>query len=447
MKAMRILLAASLLLSACNDGSYQYIGPAQGAQAIVQVLNASPDAPPMTLLIDGNAAATSLGYGQGTSEFTVDPTATHTVTLQGLAPSTPTTLINLSSQTFKAGTVYRIVADGPVASIAPVTYTYQAATTAANSTRIQLIHAAPTAGGVAIYLTAPGAPLASSTPVATLDYQQASGPSSMLAGTYEIRITPAGSSAPVLYDSGALTFVPGVNLLIAAVENVGLGTSPVQLVAVDEDGNNSLLTDASTPAALRVVHDVADGPAVSVYAAGSTTPLVSSLTYGKASSYLPVTPQVLEVSVTPMSNPAQALLALPVDLDPGKLRTVYAIGPLASVSPLVTHDHTRRVATYAKLRVIHGAPSAALVDVYIVPTGTALSAASPTYAAVPFGADTDFQPFAAGTYQLSITTAGTKTVLLGPVTLTLKNSGLYTAVARDAPGGGAPLGVIGLDDL
>jgi len=33
------------------------------------------------------------------------------------------------------------------------------------------------------------------------------------------------------------------------------------------------------------------------------------------------------------------------------------------------------------------------------------------------------------------------------VPLTLQNNGIYTAVARDAPGGGAPYGLISLDDL
>jgi len=447
-RVTRFVLLASVLLGACSgDDDYNYVGPAPGSQALVQVLNASPDAPPMTLLIDGAQAAPTLGYGEGTGELYLDPTVSHSITLQGLSPTTPTTLVSLTSKTFTAGTVYRIIAEGPLATVAPVTYTYAAATTPANSTRLQFVHAAPAAASLAIYVTAPGAALASSTPFATLAYQQAAGPSALTSGNYEIRITPAGATSPVLYDSGSLTLAPGTNLLIAAVANVGLGSASVQLVAVDQDGDNTFLADVSTPAALRVVHDIANGPVISVYTNGSTTPLVSSLAYGAATAYLPVAAQSLSVSVTPMSNPSQSLLSLDLNLEAGSEHTLYAVGPLASAQPLVTHDHARRVASYAKLRLINGAPSAGVVDMYVVATGTSIAAVTPSYAGVPLGGDTDFQPFTAGTYALTITAANSKTPLVGPVSLTLSNSGIYTAVARDASGGGTPIGLIELDDL
>jgi len=36
---------------------------------------------------------------------------------------------------------------------------------------------------------------------------------------------------------------------------------------------------------------------------------------------------------------------------------------------------------------------------------------------------------------------------VGPMQITLANSGIYTAVPRDAAGGGAPYGLIMLDDF
>ena len=72
---------------------------------------------------------------------------------------------------------------------------------------------------------------------------------------------------------------------------------------------------------------------------------------------------------------------------------------------------------------------------------------SPTYAGVTFTSDTGFQAFAAGAYDVTLTAAGSKTPAIGPVPVTLKDSGIYTAVARDAAGGGTPLGLILLDDF
>lgn len=52
-----------------------------------------------------------------------------------------------------------------------------------------------------------------------------------------------------------------------------------------------------------------------------------------------------------------------------------------------------------------------------------------------------------GNAVLSITPTGSKTVAIGPVTLNLEGGKLYGAVAQDASGGGAPLGVNGFDEL
>jgi hypothetical protein len=52
-----------------------------------------------------------------------------------------------------------------------------------------------------------------------------------------------------------------------------------------------------------------------------------------------------------------------------------------------------------------------------------------------------------GSYDLTVTPAGSKTPIIGPVSITLNDDGVYTAVARDAPGGGAPYGLIELDNF
>ncbi len=454
-RAARLLSIAaattSLLAAGCyGDGhEYDYVGPPPGPQALVQVVNTSPDAPPLTLLIDGTQAAPTLDYAQGTAQLVLDATQSHTVTLQGLSPGAPTTLIGPLTESFSANTTYRILIEGSVASIAPATSKYPQTTIAGNMTRVQWVHAAPSGPSVSIYLTAPGASLASSTPVATLSYQGSSGPTDVASGPYEIRITPAGATSPVFFDSGSVTLLPGADLLLAAVQNLFPTpiAAPFEIAAVDQDGNNTRLVDVSTPAALRIVHDVADGGALGVYFAGNSTPIVSSLTYPNFSAYINETAGFYTLDVTPASNPAQVLLAQDVDLDPGTFHTLYVGGPLASIGALVTHDHNRRVATYAKLRLIQGAPSATLVDIYVAAAGSSIAGLSPTYQSVPLGGDTGSQPFAAGSYDITITAAGSKTPLLGPTSVTLANSGIYTAVARDAPGGGAPLGLIELDDL
>jgi hypothetical protein len=454
--AVMVLPAACCLLSACgydhdNRGPGYGPGPygsTPSAQALLDVFHASPDAPPINVLLDGTVIYTNLDYAQGTGQIPVDATQSHTLAIQALTPGAPSTVIGPLTESLTANTVYTIVAEGPVASLGPVLFSHPQTPIAASATRVQVLHAAPSAPSVSVYVTAPGASLASSAPLGTFAFQGSIGPTDVPSGQYEIRVTPGDAAAPVLFDSGTVTLPPGADLLLAAVQNTGPGTAPIAIASVDQNGNNKLLLDVSTPADVRVVHDIADAPAVSVIANGNTAaPLVSSLAFPNFTAYLAETPGNFGIAVTPASNAGDILISQPLNLAAGTLQTFYAAGTLGSPSVLVTHDDDRRIATEAKLRIIHGSPSAGPVDIYLTAAGVNIASVSPTYAGVPFGSDTGLQGFAAGTYVLTVTAAGSKTPAIGPLTVTLKDSGIYTAVARDAVGGGTPLGLILLDDF
>ena len=445
-KSWLTVAAATLALAACNDGYNDNYGPV-GPQANVQVIHASPDAPEVAVLIDGQPFIGELHYGEGTGEIQV-PAGSHTLTVQALNPTGPATVIGPISVDLQQGNDYVVAAEGPVATITAQVYPHVLSTVAASSTRIQVVHAAPQAPAVDVYLTAPGAALASTAPTGSIAFMAAIGPTDVASGAYEIRITPAGAKTPVLYDSGTITLLGGTDLVISALQNTGPGTSPVVLGVVDAYGDNARWYDTATPANVRVVHDSPDAPAVSIIANGNTaSPLVASLAYPDFTPYLGVTPGSTTIGIAAASTPDTALLTHPLMLNAGDELTVYAVNKLASLGVLVTADHRRRVATEAKLRIIHGSPSAGNVDVYLTATGAGIAAATPVYANVPFEGDTGFVGFTAGTYDVTITPAGSKTPAIGPVNVTLANSGVYTAVARDAAGGGAPFGLILLDDF
>lgn len=436
---------AFLALPACNDG-YGNNYPT-GPHANAQVLHASPDAPELAVLIDGLVAVGELHYGGGTGEFPI-PAGTHTVTIQALNPSGPTTVVGPTTINFQQNNDYVIEAEGAVAAISAQVYPHPLSQVAATSTRVQVVHAAPNAPSVSIYITAPGAALTSSTPFGTIAFMAAIGPTDIAAGSYEIRATPAGQTSPVLFDSGTVTLNGGDDLVLTALQNTGPGSAPVTLAVVDAFGDNGRLYDIATPANLRVVHDSPDAPALSVLANNNaTSPLVPSLAYSSFTTYLSVVPNTYTFSVTPASNTGSVLVNQSVVLNAGRETTLVVIGKLAAISTLVTEDHRRRVATEAKLRIIQGSPTAGNVDVYLTAGGAGIASASPTYVGIPVGGDTSFQGFTAGSYDMTVTTSGSKTVVLGPTTINLINTGVYTAMARDNAGGGAPFGWILMDDF
>jgi len=441
------IAALPLLFAGCDDDNdYGPYGPV-GPQANVQFVHASPDAPPVNILIDGIVAVPNLYYGQGTGEQPISA-GSHTIEVQALTPGAPTTVIGPTTVDFAENSDYVIAAEGPVASIGAQTFTHVLSPVAPDATRVQILHAAPGAPSISVYLTAPGADLSSSAALGTIAFKGALGPSDVTSGSYEIRITPAGATAPVLFDSGTITLVGGDDVVISAVQNTGPGTAPVVLSVVDAYGNNSSIFNVGTPANVRVVHDSPNAPPVAVILDGNVTPpLVPTLAYPDFTPYVSLTPGVHDVEVTPASNTADALINQSVNLNEGGIYSVYAIGDLAEIGPLITYDDDRRLATQAKLRIIHGSPSAGPVDVYLTTAGANIATLSPTYPGLEFADDTNFVSYAAGTYELTITPAGSKTAAIGPLSVTLKDTGIYTAVARDAPGGGAPFGLILLDDF
>jgi len=130
----------------------------------------------------------------------------------------------------------------------------------------------------------------------------------------------------------------------------------------------------------------------------------------------------------------------------GQSYSVLAVGLLMDIEPLVLTDDSRSIATEARVRIVHGSPSAGNVDIYVAAPDTDISTISPTFANVPFKANTGYVGLTAATYEVSVTPAGAKSPVAISATLPLENGDIFTAIARDATGGGAPLGLLVQDE-
>lgn len=441
---------APVMLSACYGGNHDYnYNGFPGPAANLQVLNASPDAPALTVLVDGQQWFGNLHYGEGTGELPI-PAGSHTLSVQAQTPTGLVTVIAPTALNLQQNNDYVVAAEGAYASIGAEVFPHVLSTVAANATRIQFLNAAPAQAAIAVYLTVPGADLSAATPLGSgsVAYQAATGPTDVPSGQYEVRVTPAGAITPVLFDSGTISLVGGTDLVISALQNVGPGTAPIVLGVVDSSGDVSKLFDVSTPANVRVVNTSPDAPPLSVIANGNTaSPVASGLAFEGFTPYIGQTPGLFTFTLAPSSNAAQAVASLQLEMDAGSEQTIYALGSYASMVAESTWDDRRRIATGAKLRIIQASPGAGAVDIYMTTPGTGIASAPPVYTGLPFIGDTGFQQFASGSFDLTVTTAGTQTILAGPTTLSVSNAGIYTVVVRDAPGGGAPYGFIPMDDF
>lgn len=214
----------------------------------------------------------------------------------------------------------------------------------------------------------------------------------------------------------------------------------VLATAACSDDNNS----PSSNAQLRVVHGSPDAPAVDVLV--DNTEVLDSVVYLDASGYLAVPSGTRNVKVNVYAT-ATSVINADVALAEDVAYTVIATNVVASIEPLVlTDDLTAPAAGNIKLRLVHGAPSVDLVDIYITAPGADISGLSPNLSDVDFKQNSGYLEVAAGTYQVRITPAGTKTVAIDTGSLTLAAGQIRTAIAVETAGGGAPFSALLLAD-
>lgn len=435
-----------LALSACdNDNNVDFNNPVE-EDFKLQVVHASQDSPNVNVLVNGNTAVTDAPYKTASSRLDLDAD-TYTIEVDGITPDGDVTVIGPTDIDFMEDQIYTIIAANVTASIEPIIITQPDVAPPSGQVTINAIHAASNAPTVDIYLTAPDADISSATPTVTLAYTDSLGPTDVASGDYQIRITPTGSK-DVVYNSGTVNLEAGSVINLAAITNTtGTGDNPVNLLAIDDDGAMELL-DVNTPTNFRVFHLSPDAPNVDVVINDNFgAPAVVDLAYPDFTDYLSVPADTYNAKVVPTGSTSPAVINADLELNPAVSYSVLAVNTLDNIEPLVLEDNRRAISTEAQLRIVHGSPAAGPVDLYLVAPGTDIATVEPNFSNVAFKSETGYISVADGDYDVIVTPAGSKTAAIGPAPISLSNAGIYTIIARDNAGGGAPLGVVLADDF
>lgn len=213
-------------------------------------------------------------------------------------------------------------------------------------------------------------------------------------------------------------------------------------VACGDDDDDPTGPAASTQ--LRVVHASPDAPNVDVLVDGGA--VLTNIPYKTGSSYQAVQPGSRNIRVR-ATGTSTVVIDQTAQIAAGSSYTVIAAGRLASISPIILQDDlTAPAAGNAKVRLVHASPSAGNVDIYVTAPTADLAAATPVAANVAFRVASAYLAVPAGTYRVRVTPAGSKTVAIDVNSLAVAAGQIRTAIAVDAPGGGAPLGALLLTD-
>ena len=441
-----LLICSVALLAACDSDNNNRMDFQEFTK--LQVLHGSPDAPPVNVIVDGGQLRGNIDYKVGTGHLGLGvQDGAYSVSVDGILPDGDVTVIGPAEINFPADTITTIVAVNNVADIEPVVISQPDVPVSANSARLFVLHGAAIAPTVDVYVTAPDADLAGSAPVGTFSFKETIGPAEVPAGNYQIRVTPAGDSGTVVYDSGTVTLGSGDDLTIVALpstdSSAALG-SPITLVAMTPIGSVEI-RDIDTPTGLRVGHLSPDTPPVDVIVNEGT--YLSDVPFPAVTGIVALPADTYNVAVQAAGNPGVVPIG-PVDLtlEAGTWYSVLAVNYFASIEPLILTDDARPVATYAKVRVVHASPTAMDVDVYVTAPGTDITNEDPTLPSFAFKDNTGYLALSEGDYDVTVTQPGTKTAAIGPATISVSAGGVYTAIARDPLPGEAEFGLIVLED-
>lgn len=433
MKRPLSLAMASVLgisLAGCNEESI----------VKVRFLHASPDAPAVDITARGIKVAKDLNYREGTGFL---PALKGNTPIEVRPAGTDTAVISADVDLQK-GVEYTIVALNNVASIEPLVIANEADSPAEGFIQLQVVHAAPSIPEVDIYITGAEDNLVGATPtLSAVPFKAVSDELEVAAGDYRVRATLAGDSN-VVYDSGPLN-IPAGSEIIAVATEVSTGLSPIGLVLMQESKKTPVIALNDARARVRAVHASADAPEVNVLVNDEVA--LSDVPFGIGSEYLTILSGETNLKVNAAASNATVIDA-DLGIDAGTDYTVAAVNFLASIEPLVlVDDNSQPEVGNIKLRLVHAAPSAGLVDIYITAGKDDISSIDPAIEDFDFKQDSGYLEVPAGTYRVLIAVADTKTVAIDSGAVVLTDGQIRTAFALDPAPGSSDFGALLLADL
>lgn len=169
---------------------------------------------------------------------------------------------------------------------------------------------------------------------------------------------------------------------------------------------------------VRFVHAVPAGPQVTLDRASVTQADATAVSYKFASNYFDVSMGIANWGVKTTVG-GLSLGSVSIDPERGTKYTIVALATsLIDAGVLLVADPYNKslITDHARLRLVNASFNLGNADLYVNPVGTDITGANPTVAATAFNtagpaSGNDSVDIASGTYQVTVTAAGSKAVL------------------------------------
>lgn len=233
---MRHWLIAAVVLALVLATAMSTAALAQPDQAMVRVVHASPDAPAVDVLVDGNIVFSSLAF-RGITQYAPLPAGPHNIQVSPAGATEPVVID--ADVDLAAGTEYTVVAVGMLADIEPLVLTDDNSAPPAGQAKVRFVHASPDAPAVDIVVA--GGPVLFD----NVGFKGVGDYTNVPAGTYDVEARLAGTDTVALFIP-TITVNAGTVYTVFAVGLVEDEPPLSPLVSVDAIPGSGM-TVAATP--------------------------------------------------------------------------------------------------------------------------------------------------------------------------------------------------------
>jgi hypothetical protein len=364
------------------------------ADATLRVIHASPGAPPMDVLVDGQPIMQHIAYGTASDylTFTADQHRLQIV------PTGQTANAAVVDQTVDAGpgAAYILAVYGLLNDIKGAVYDVDLSEIEPGHARVRTINFSPDAGAIDLVETGGDEWFDNVALGAASDYRDTQ------PGTYSVDLR--GDQDRVLKTVSDLTFdeTRVYDIVVfgqvadnsLTVQNLVTTVSPPcsEVLKIEGQGSDSCI---------RLVHAAPDAPPVDVYL--NEAQVTKNLAYGAATEYVAVpSGGGRAVQIVPTGAPKeQAVISTNLDFDPGQAYEMLVTGSGNDLQLTITGTDLRPLAAgQARIRLVHASPDAGAIDLGVKGNDQNL------FSGVNFRDATHYLVLDAGDYQLEIRPGG-----------------------------------------
>lgn len=387
----------------------------------IRVVHASPDAPAIDILVDGQPIAQSLAFGTATEYAALAP-GDHQIQAVPTAGGAP-----LIDETITVGgwAAYILAAVGPLADLQLQFHEVDVAETAPGQARVRLLNAVPDAPAIGLGVAGSDDLLADAVVFGAVSGDQSqeqmadgaglgavSGYQNVTPGTYDLEVH-ASDTGETLLQAPQVRLDAGQVYDVIALGQVADGTVQVlPLVTPVATACSQILgLGQATDSCLRVIHAAPDAGLVDVHVGAAV--IAQGLEFGATSTFTAAPNGLQPVRVVPAGEPVdpaivdeQAIVDMTQDLTAGSAAQLVLSGLGEDLQATVAGVDLRALPqNQARVRVVHASPDLEAIDVAV--------AAGPTpFQGIAFPSQSGYVVFDAGPYAFQLRERGSDTLLL-----------------------------------